>query len=163
MRHILEHNYRWPEILDNALASFAERMVLILFTPVGDRTREIAFNASWGVPDISFKMSDITDRFGPDIRWQVKTFETNTQYSTETVFFFVSRADKHRRCRRALGVALQKEAPRGSRVTGPRAGPKAHSDLWRSLRVSIPWPDQRSSIAGLLLCCRGVWCGMHGV
>ena len=87
MRHILEHNYRWPEILDNALASFAERMVLILFTPVGDRTREIAFNASWGVPDISFKMSDITDRFGPDTRWQVKTFETNTQYSTETVFF----------------------------------------------------------------------------
>ena len=37
MRHILEHNYEWSAILDNALASFTERMVLILFTPNGLR------------------------------------------------------------------------------------------------------------------------------
>ena len=30
MRHILEHNYEWARLLDNALASFTERMALIL-------------------------------------------------------------------------------------------------------------------------------------
>lgn len=41
MRHILEHNYEWRAILDNALASFTERMVLILFTPERAATEQI--------------------------------------------------------------------------------------------------------------------------
>jgi hypothetical protein len=36
MRHILEHNYDWREILQNALDSFRERMVLILYRPMQD-------------------------------------------------------------------------------------------------------------------------------
>jgi hypothetical protein len=34
MRHVLEHNFRWREILANAAASFTERFVLVIFTPV---------------------------------------------------------------------------------------------------------------------------------
>ena len=34
MRHILEHNYDWRDILENALASFTHRMVLILYRPL---------------------------------------------------------------------------------------------------------------------------------
>jgi hypothetical protein len=30
MRHILEHNYEWARVLDNALASFTQRITLIL-------------------------------------------------------------------------------------------------------------------------------------
>lgn len=34
MRHVLEHNHNWKNILQNALNSFQKRMVLILFTPL---------------------------------------------------------------------------------------------------------------------------------
>jgi len=62
MRHVLEHNYDWVRILDNALASFNERMVLILFTPERAATQQISFQPVVGVPDIAFRLADITDR-----------------------------------------------------------------------------------------------------
>jgi hypothetical protein len=37
MRHILEHNYDWRVILQNALASFTKRMTLILYRPMQQR------------------------------------------------------------------------------------------------------------------------------
>src|SRR5919109_3839778 len=61
LRHVLEHNYAWAQILDNALASFTERMALILFTPEQETTEEIAFRTDVGVPDIAFRLADITD------------------------------------------------------------------------------------------------------
>jgi hypothetical protein len=67
MRHILEHNYEWARVLDNALASFTQRMALILFTPEREATQEIAFQHDVGVPDIAFRLADITDRFPPDV------------------------------------------------------------------------------------------------
>lgn len=36
MRHILEHNHDWREILKNALDSFRDRMTLILYRPMQD-------------------------------------------------------------------------------------------------------------------------------
>src|SRR5688572_23437458 len=41
MRHDLEHDFRWPAILENALASDAERMFLALFTPFADETHNV--------------------------------------------------------------------------------------------------------------------------
>jgi hypothetical protein len=38
MRHVLEHNWKWSKILDNAISSFQRRMVLIIFTPFGQMT-----------------------------------------------------------------------------------------------------------------------------
>ena len=61
MRHVLEHDFRWPAILDNALASVTERMVLVLFTPFADETH----NVMWGapqVPNLSFRREDLTER-----------------------------------------------------------------------------------------------------
>jgi hypothetical protein len=87
MRHVLEHNYRWAEILDNALASFTERMVLVTFIPFSESTHEIAYNWSCGVPDISFRLSDLTDHFGSEVQWTMETLETKSQYNTETIFF----------------------------------------------------------------------------
>ena len=63
MRHVIEHNEAWGRILDNAVASFTERMVLILFTPERATTEAIAFHPDLGVPDIAFRLADLTDRF----------------------------------------------------------------------------------------------------
>ena len=85
MRHVLEHDPRWSEILTNAVASFQERLVLILFTPMADETKQIAWNAKQSVPDISFCESDITDHF-ERMEWTREDVETITQYGGETVF-----------------------------------------------------------------------------
>jgi hypothetical protein len=87
MRHVLEHDYRWPRILANALTSARERMFLAIFTPTVEYTDEIAFNADLGVPDIAFRPEDLTyrmDRAG--FIWSAETLETPTQYGSETVF-----------------------------------------------------------------------------
>lgn len=42
MRHVLEHNRNWREILQNALQSFEQKMFLILFTPTTP-TEEILY------------------------------------------------------------------------------------------------------------------------
>ena len=85
MRHILEHNYAWARILDNALASFTERMALILFTPEQETTAEIAFRADVSVPDIAFRLADLTDRFPPDVTYTVQRIPSATQYGGETI------------------------------------------------------------------------------
>lgn len=86
MRHVLEHDYRWKQILDNAVASFTERMVLIVFTPMSEWTHELIFASDPGVPDISFAVGDLTERFG-DAIWTMEQLETPTQYGVETVFY----------------------------------------------------------------------------
>jgi hypothetical protein len=85
MRHVLEHDYRWERILENAIASFRRRFVLVTFTPYGVETREIAFHEDPGVPDISFAKEDLTSHFR-GLRWQEQTYATDTQYGTETVY-----------------------------------------------------------------------------
>jgi hypothetical protein len=85
MRHILEHNYEWAQILDNALASFTERMVLILFTPEREVTEVIAFWPEVGVPDIAFRLADLTNRFPPDVTYTVHRIPSATQYGGETI------------------------------------------------------------------------------
>jgi hypothetical protein len=70
MRHVLEHDWRWAQILDNAVASFTERMALILFTPLGETTREIGREAAAHVPVIGFRLEDITDRI--DCEYEIR-------------------------------------------------------------------------------------------
>lgn len=86
MRHVIEHDFRWAQILDNALASFTQRMVLILFTPLGDRTRDIEWEKDPGVPNISFKLVDITDRIdAANATWAVQTIESPSKFGVETI------------------------------------------------------------------------------
>jgi len=85
MRHILEHNHDWRQIMENALASFQNRMTLIIFTPFIDETKQIHTNWS-AIPDIAFKKSDLTDYF-KKFKWSEQTFQTVSQYKTETIFF----------------------------------------------------------------------------
>jgi len=91
LRHVLEHNYEWKKILDNALKSFNKRMCLVLFTPLSTETKEIAHNRHVGVdvPDLSFSLKDIDSvikHYG-NIQYSFEIFNTETQYKIETIFY----------------------------------------------------------------------------
>ena len=58
MRSVLEHNDEWETILRNALASFTERMALVIATPFGDRQIDVLVHPE--APFYSFSMSQIT-------------------------------------------------------------------------------------------------------
>jgi hypothetical protein len=96
MRHVLEHNYQWDRILENALASFRERMVLILFTPERSMTEEIGWTPGLDVPDIAFRFDDIIDRLPADVTYTVRRIPSATQYGCETIFLLERRGSEDR-------------------------------------------------------------------
>lgn len=84
IRHILEHNYNWQDILANAVDSFRKRLVLIMFTPFGKSTIPLARNQ---LLDMSFRKEDITGYFeGLDVR-EEHLDSTDTQYKQEHLFY----------------------------------------------------------------------------
>jgi len=88
IRHVLEHNPDWRTILGNALASFTKRLALIVSTPFGPETREIA--VQWGgIPDISFRREDLVEALGglPCTEESVKT----ASFHGEEHIFYVTR------------------------------------------------------------------------
>tara|TARA_B110001450_G_C17542494_1_gene449207 strand:- start:77 stop:634 length:558 start_codon:yes stop_codon:yes gene_type:complete len=90
MRHVLEHNYEWEKILNNACKSFNSKMCLILFTPFKDKTTQIAHNLKHGVdvPDLSFSKSKLIDIFEKhNIKHHLISLITDTGYKLEHVFF----------------------------------------------------------------------------
>jgi hypothetical protein len=88
LRHVLEHDYTWQTILQNAILSFRHKLFLCLFTPFADKTHEIAHNRAYGVdvPDLSFARSDI-ERHLTGLRWQLfEGLQTASQYGGEHVY-----------------------------------------------------------------------------
>jgi len=93
LRHVLEHSHGWARILDNALASFRQRLVVILFTPLVDVTRSIRVEVDYDdAPVYSFRLADLTDRVdAAGLRYRTWTVESDdTFYETET-FLVVDR------------------------------------------------------------------------
>jgi hypothetical protein len=90
MRHVLEHNYDWKKILNNACISFQNKMCLVLFTPFTNKTKEIAHNINHGVdvPDISFNKDELIEIFNcNNITYSLITLNTNTGYNIEHIFY----------------------------------------------------------------------------
>lgn len=93
MRHVLEHNWEWEKVLDNALASFTKRMVLILFTPMGvERTYSIPEFEGHGeipVPSISFLHADLVRHFdgAPGINWSWVRISSRTMFGAEQIYY----------------------------------------------------------------------------
>ena len=88
LRHVLEHNYAWATILENAVASFQKKICLILFTPFADTTHEIANSSSIGidVPDLSFSRSDI-EQYLVGLQWTIfEAVPTKSHYRMEHVY-----------------------------------------------------------------------------
>lgn len=89
MRHVLEHNYDWPEVLTGAVSSFRKKYCLVLFTPFMTATHEIAHNKKHGVdvPDIAFNKKDI-EHFFADLKWRLDdNIKTRTGYGIEHVYY----------------------------------------------------------------------------
>lgn len=86
VRHVLEHDPAWRDILTNAISSARLRLAIVLFTPLAKATCQIAWNEAVRVPDISFALDDLT---GPVAaagwEWTSQTLATATQYGTETI------------------------------------------------------------------------------
>jgi hypothetical protein len=88
LRHVLEHNYNWPRIIEGAVASFRKKLCIVLFTPFSDTTRELAHNRRRGVdaPDLSLATEEIEAHF-PGLTWVLfRDLATRTQYGVEHVY-----------------------------------------------------------------------------
>ena len=85
MRHVLEHNHEWRRVLRNAVESFSKRMVIVLFTPFAEQTKQIAKH--WAdIPDYSFARADLfSELTGLDIREE--TLASSTVYGLETMLY----------------------------------------------------------------------------
>jgi hypothetical protein len=87
LRHVLEHNQDWAEILTNALRSFTKRLVLVLSTPFADITRPVGENAHLGVPCLAFAKKDLIRHF-TGLKWTLEeNLRTNGEYGVEQVFY----------------------------------------------------------------------------
>jgi hypothetical protein len=85
LRHVLEHELGWRDVLDNAVADFQKRLFIALFTPLQPQTVVLATEPDYGdVPVIGFRLADLTERFGGLIV-DVETVATATFYGTETL------------------------------------------------------------------------------
>lgn len=88
LRHVLEHNALWEDILTNAVASFRRKLCIVLFTPFSEVTRQLAYYEALDVPDISFAREDIT-RHLSGMQWRMEEYGDlpYTQYGVETLFY----------------------------------------------------------------------------
>ncbi len=85
LRHVLDHNPDWKLILENAVASFTRKMVIILCTPFSEETHRIA--ANWeDIPDLSFRREDILGQL-QGLQIHEETLKTATQYGQEHLFY----------------------------------------------------------------------------
>jgi len=88
MRAVLEHNYDWPALLDNALNSFTKRLVLVTFTPFTEQTphEELRFEDAYDVPTLALNYELLINHF-VGFEWdQTEIVSPRTAYKHETMF-----------------------------------------------------------------------------
>jgi glycosyltransferase involved in cell wall biosynthesis len=84
LRHVLEHNFDWEQILKNALAS-GEKLAIIVCTEFSDQTH-LLYIDQFGIPIFSFKKEDLVKHF-PSYTEEVVTGEGQGQQCSETIFY----------------------------------------------------------------------------
>lgn len=90
MRHVLEHNYDWEMILENALETASKKICITFFIPLNEgETIELNHNLEHGVdvPDLSISrqsFDDIVAKYNPE-SIEVEVLETKTGYNIEIV------------------------------------------------------------------------------
>lgn len=87
MRHVLEHNLDWEEILKNFVASFTKKASLVFFTPWRDKTEAVLADGVRGIYDVLFKKEDITKHFEGLTVKEEFIAESKTAYGSETIFY----------------------------------------------------------------------------
>jgi len=91
LRHVLEHNQGWKNVLANAAKSFTKKLVIVLFTPLQEETQIIQEYKNWNgtgqtMVDIGFAIEDIL-QYLEGFEVTTETVETPTQYGMETVIY----------------------------------------------------------------------------
>lgn len=83
LRHVLDHEPRWLDVLTRAAQSCTHTLVVILFVPptTDDTTMQVGWNAQLGVPDLALPHDTVAD-----ICRQWVDYVTDTQYRTERVY-----------------------------------------------------------------------------
>jgi hypothetical protein len=90
LRHVLEHNVEWEKILRNAVNSFQKKLCIILFTPLGRKTKTIGYDPATDVVSISFCKDDISKHLS-GCRWSLNEGIRTESYHKVEHIFFVSR------------------------------------------------------------------------
>ena len=85
IRHVLEHNYSWKRILENALSSFVYRMCVIMFIPPGDNSDPINVSESY-LPEFQLSKKVLLEMFQPYLK-NVQYLDTRSQYRNEVIYF----------------------------------------------------------------------------
>ena len=93
MRHVLEHNWDWRDILENMLSSFTDCAVLILFLPPGEKDENVSGpdlgpNAVW--PGLRLCQDDLTKIMAAhsDIHVWAEDMTTDTPpFNYERIYF----------------------------------------------------------------------------
>jgi hypothetical protein len=93
LRHVIEHNYEWKQVLINALNSASKKIVIILFTPFSAEETivipgSLEENRNFGidVPSISINRDEfykIVDTFS--FRHSEEIINSNTRYGQEII------------------------------------------------------------------------------
>jgi len=91
VRHVLEHNYEWKKILNNILKSARKKIVITMFIPLGDETKEIAHNKKHGVdvPDLLISKEEFMDivKNYNITNIEFVTMDTATGYNKEEIIY----------------------------------------------------------------------------
>jgi hypothetical protein len=90
LRHVLQDNYEWKIILENACKSFSKKMCLILFTPFSNEITQITHNLKDGidVPELSFDKNELIDIFIKyNITYDLINIKNETSYNIEHIFY----------------------------------------------------------------------------
>lgn len=92
LRHVLEHNHDWKQVLENALHSFQRKLVIVTYTPFTEETHnrgDHQFDDGTTVPVISFRLEDLQECFAkyPEISVSEERIQTNTEFRDERLFY----------------------------------------------------------------------------
>jgi hypothetical protein len=86
MRHVLEHNHNWADILDNAIRSATKRLFIALYTPEVAETHPLPRPDVAHCPVIAFRLADIMGRLAGWGRWMpAEKVVTQGDYGQEIV------------------------------------------------------------------------------
>lgn len=86
LRHVLEHNYNWRDILRNAARICRWRMVIVLFTPLqaeGDKVLGMSWDT---VPDLGLQQTAFEEIL-KDFTLQWEEYDSELPYGREWVIY----------------------------------------------------------------------------
>lgn len=90
LRDVIDHNEDWRMVLENALASFKKRMVLVIFHDLGPVTKVLFRHTSEkfpGVPDMQFSLADLYPLLKPYlVKIECVAADANSP-NNETLFY----------------------------------------------------------------------------